>query len=106
MRKVFSLVTVVSLLGLSICSNNVIAAMGIGGDTALNSSTHHHGMPQEQHGMTLGDSMECCAVVSSGLILPDNLSYSAYFALMFFVLVYRFLVPPKILLPVYHPPRP
>ncbi|MDH5541421.1 MAG: hypothetical protein OEY64_00515 [Nitrospinota bacterium] len=106
MKKIFSWVTIVSLVGLSVCSNSFISAFDGPAAISPHTSAHHHGMPEDSSENMLGHSMECCAVVSSGLILPDNLSVSVYFAIVFFVLVYRFIVPPRILLPVYHPPRP
>ena len=71
---------------------------------ALCATLHHGGA---EHSDTVAQSTHCCASTpSSSIFIISNFAQAIYLTPVFFIFAIVFLIPSKVTVSLYHPPRP
>lgn len=106
MKKAVSIVTLSAWVALSLCAV-LNSGESFVGSTAMqmeHGAGHGAEHGKSKHGIS-EMSMGCCAIVSGGVIMPQQTLVPLLLASIAFLLVYNFFAPPQIYIPLFRPPR-
>jgi hypothetical protein len=106
MKKVVSVIALSGWILLSFCTAIGSGGQNVGANAMQieHGAGHAHGHGESHHRLS-EMPMGCCAVVSSGAIVPELTFIPLFLAGIAFLMVYSFFIPQQLFLHLFRPPR-